>query len=151
MVLNMSFTSPRRTWLASAWEKLVNTRGCQEISMDKNTNDLWILATDSKDKSVKDFFLLVKKRKGFPAMQETPLRLGRSPGGRNGNPLQYSCLGSTMDRGAWQATVHGIAKESHTTLQLNNNNANKRMLTLLEKNIWSTGTVSIQESHSWFF
>ena len=29
-------------------------------------------------------------------------------GGGNGNPLQYSCLGNPMDRGAWQATVHGI-------------------------------------------
>ena len=37
-------------------------------------------------------------------------RPGRSPGGRNGNPLQYSCLGNPMDRGAWQATVHGVAK-----------------------------------------
>ena len=37
-------------------------------------------------------------------------RSGRSPGGRNGNPLQYSCLGNPMDRGAWQATVHGVAK-----------------------------------------
>jgi len=34
----------------------------------------------------------------------------RSPGGEHGNPLQYSCLGSPMDRGAWRATVHGIAK-----------------------------------------
>ena len=32
-------------------------------------------------------------------------RRGRSPGGRNGNPLQYSCLGTSMDRGAWQATA----------------------------------------------
>ena len=32
--------------------------------------------------------------------------LGRSPGGVNGNPLQYSCLGNPMNRGAWQATVH---------------------------------------------
>ena len=32
---------------------------------------------------------------------------GRSPGEGNGNPLQYSCLGNTMDRGAWRATVHG--------------------------------------------
>ena len=32
---------------------------------------------------------------------------GRSPGEVNGNPLQYSCLENTMDRGAWQATVHG--------------------------------------------
>ena len=34
----------------------------------------------------------------------------RSPGEENGNPLQYSCLENPMDRGAWQATVHGIAK-----------------------------------------
>ena len=36
---------------------------------------------------------------------------GRSPGERNGNPLQYSCLGNPMDRGAWQARVHGTAKD----------------------------------------
>ena len=34
----------------------------------------------------------------------------RSPGGGHGNPLQYSCLGNPMDRGAWWATVHGVAK-----------------------------------------
>ena len=39
----------------------------------------------------------------------------RSPGERNDNPLQYSCLESSMDRGAWQATVHGVAKESDMT------------------------------------
>ena len=37
------------------------------------------------------------------------LRSGRSPGGGNGNPLQYSCLENSMDRGASQATVHGAA------------------------------------------
>ena len=36
--------------------------------------------------------------------------LGRSPGRGNGNPLQYSCLGHPMDRGAWWATVHRVAK-----------------------------------------
>ena len=36
--------------------------------------------------------------------------LRRSPGGRHGNPLQYSCLENPMDRGAWQATVHRFAK-----------------------------------------
>ena len=36
--------------------------------------------------------------------------LGRPPGEGNGNPLQYSCLENSLDRGAWQATVHGIAK-----------------------------------------
>ena len=36
--------------------------------------------------------------------------LGRSPAGGNENPLPYSCLGNPMDRGAWQAIVHGAAK-----------------------------------------
>ena len=40
---------------------------------------------------------------------------GRSPGEGNDNPLQYSCLGNPMDRGAWRATVHGVAKESDMT------------------------------------
>ena len=35
---------------------------------------------------------------------------GRSPGEGNGNPLQYSCLGNSMDRGTWRATVHGVTK-----------------------------------------
>ena len=56
--------------------------------------------------------------KNLPAMQETGLRgfeasipgTGRSPGGGLGNPLQYSCLGNPMDRGAWHATVRTIRK-----------------------------------------
>ena len=40
---------------------------------------------------------------------EEPLEKG------NGNPLQYSCLGNPMDRGAWWTTVHGVAKESDMT------------------------------------
>ena len=42
--------------------------------------------------------------------------LERSPGGCHGNPLQHSCLENPMDRGAWQATVHGVAK-SQTRLR----------------------------------
>ena len=44
--------------------------------------------------------------------------LGRSPGGGNGKPLQYSCLGNPTDRGPWQAAVHGVAEESDVTEQL---------------------------------
>ena len=44
--------------------------------------------------------------------------LGRSPGEGNGNPLQYSCMGNPMDRGAWRAIVHGGRKELDTTKQL---------------------------------
>ena len=50
--------------------------------------------------------------------------LGRSPGGGNGNPLQYSSLGNPMDGGAWWATVHGVAKELHMT----ENNSNMAFL-----------------------
>ena len=42
-------------------------------------------------------------------MSSAPV-FGRSPGGGHGNPLQYSCLDNPIDRGAWQATVHGVAK-----------------------------------------
>ena len=42
--------------------------------------------------------------------------LGRSPGGGHGNPLQYFCLENPMDRGTWQATVHGATK-SQTQLK----------------------------------
>ena len=64
---------------------------------------------------------------GFPggAMVKNPLAnaggLGwipgswRSPREGNGNPLQYSCLGNPVDKGAWQATVHGVRTESDTT------------------------------------
>ena len=43
---------------------------------------------------------------------------GRSPGGGNGNPLQYSCLENPMDRGAWRATVHEVAKSQTKLKQL---------------------------------
>ena len=51
--------------------------------------------------------------KNLPAMQETWVQsLGQedSSGEGNGNPLQYSCLENPMGRGAWWATVHGVAK-----------------------------------------
>ena len=39
----------------------------------------------------------------------------RSPGERNGNPLQYSCLGNPVDRGAWRAAVRGVTKSQDMT------------------------------------
>ena len=50
------------------------------------------------------------------------LGLGRSPGEVNGNPLQYSCLGNPMDRGARWAIVHIVAKELTKLSDQNNNN-----------------------------
>jgi len=49
--------------------------------------------------------------KNLPAVQETWVQF---PGEGNGNPLQYSCLENSMDCGAWQATVHGIAESDMT-------------------------------------
>ena len=58
--------------------------------------------------------------KDLPAMQVNPGSVpgsGRSLGEENGKPLQYSCLENSMDRGAWRATVYGVAK---SWTQLNN-------------------------------
>ena len=60
--------------------------------------------------------LVAQMVKNPPAMQEIWVRsLGQeiSPGEGNGNPLQYSCLENSMDRGAWQAIVHGVARVRH--------------------------------------
>ena len=54
--------------------------------------------------------------KNLSAMQVDPgliPRLRRSPGEGNGSPLQDSCLENPMDRGAWQAIVHGVARVGH--------------------------------------
>ena len=64
--------------------------------------------------------------KNLPATGSTP-GSERSPGEGNGNPLQYSCLGNPMHRGAWRATVCGAA-ELETTEWLNNNNTPNRDL-----------------------
>ena len=64
-------------------------------------------------------------------------RLGRSPGRGNSNPLQYACLENSTDRGAWQATIHGVPKSQ---TQLSNFH-----LSLSQHN---TSFSSVQFSHS---
>ena len=71
----------------------------------------------------------------LPANLEDPgliPRLGRSPGEGNGNPLQYSSLGNPTGREAWWATVHGVAKESAMTQQLNNTPPNSTIIILYD-------------------
>ena len=70
-------------------------------------------------------------------MQETKVNpvWGRSPGGGNGNPLQYSCLGNPMDRGAWWATVHGVSKNWTQLKQLSMHVLLKSKFPL-DKNAW---------------
>ena len=67
--------------------------------------------------------------------------LGRSPGGGRGNPLQYSCLENPMDRGAWPATVHGVAN-SRTRL--------KRLSTQHTHPAWRARTWDVCPSNSSF-
>ena len=55
---------------------------------------------------------------------------GRSHGEGNGNPLQYSCLKNSMDRGLWQATVHGVAK-SQTQLNTHTHTHTHTLIALL--------------------
>ena len=58
--------------------------------------------------------------KNLPSMQEIWVlitRSGRSLGEGNGKPLQYSCQVNLIDRGAWQATVHGVTKDSETMIK----------------------------------
>ena len=59
---------------------------------------------------------LVKKLTASAGGLDSILGLGRSPEGGTGKPLQYSCLENPVDRGAWQATVHSMAK-SQTRLK----------------------------------
>ena len=59
--------------------------------------------------------MCVKHLPASPGDLGSSLGSGRSPGEGKGNPLQCSCLGNPMNREAWLATVHGVAKESDTT------------------------------------
>ena len=61
------------------------------------------------------YHLVIKNPPASAGDLSSILGSGRSLGDRNGNPLQYSCLGNPMDRGAWRAIVRGVAKQSDTT------------------------------------
>ena len=88
-----------------------------------------------KGNILKDYLILCK---GFPVVKNPSANAGdvgsipwsgRSPREGNGNLLQYSCLGNPMDRGAWRATVHGVAKSgtqlcTHTHSMQNYSHAN---------------------------
>ena len=69
------------------------------------------------------------KKKNLPAIAGhlgSISELRRSLGVGNGNPLQYSCLGNSMDRSAWWATVHEVAK-SQTQLSTHTHTASSKM------------------------
>ena len=80
------------------WEKIYANNATDKGFISKFTNSLYLVAQTVKN---------------LPAMQETLGSipgLGRFAGEGNDNPLLYSCLENSMDRGAWLATVHGVAK-----------------------------------------
>ena len=69
-----------------------------------------------KQETRRKYSLLAQSVKNLPAIQETLVRfLGQEDSSGEGkrNPLQYSCLENSMDRGAWWATVHGVARVRH--------------------------------------
>ena len=86
----------------------------------------------SAEVHIQQFYLFICFITGFPGgsvVKNLPASAGdsgwisglrKSPRGRHGNPLQYSCLENSMDRGAWRATVHGFSK-SQTRLSMHLN------------------------------
>ena len=72
--------------------------------------------------------------------------LGRSSGGGHGNPLQYSGLENPMDRGAWQAIVHGSQRVGHQWVTKHTHTGNKKGPQKQEP----TGCLSISQSHTCF-
>ena len=66
---------------------------------------------------------------------------GRSPGGGMGNPLQYSCLGNPMDRGAWRATVHRVAKRVGHDL------VTKQAHMFMNGESWTTAAMELSRSY----
>ena len=105
--------------LSKLWELVMQSKGSQWVGHD------WVTVLNWTE--LLNFSKSLKNEHGFPGdsvVKNLPASagdvglipgLGRSPGEGNGNPLQHSCLGNPMDRGAWWATVYGVAKEMDTT------------------------------------
>ncbi|KAB0340793.1 hypothetical protein FD754_022823 [Muntiacus muntjak] len=82
----------------------------------KKTTTVRIVVTTAEKKYYKIFHKLLTLDMKYLRANEVKLYaegLIGFPGEGNGNPLQYSCLENPMDRGAWQATVHGVARIRH--------------------------------------
>ena len=87
--------------------KLILRQTAKEKIIQKNK----FLVSEIKVGSWK--LMLAQVVKNIPIMWDLTPGLGRPPGKDNGNPPQYSCLKKSMDRGAWQATVHGVIRVGH--------------------------------------
>ena len=74
---------------------------------------------------------------------------GRSPGGDNGNPLQYSCLENPMDGGAWRAAVHGVAKSQTRLKQLSMYTRDKSSIRERQKGVIQEMRVLVGRPQVW--
>ena len=78
------------------------------VSSPHGQQHLFVCFFDNKHSyRYKDFTHMAQMVKNLPVTQETQVR---SPGEGNGNPLQYSCLENSMDKGACQTPIHGVTK-----------------------------------------
>ena len=92
------------------WVPALSFFSCMDLSK------LQLSTLKSQDNTFVSFCEGLVERMGFPGglvVRNLPANAGDLG---NGNPLQCSCLGNPMDRGAWQAAIHGVAKESDMTL-----------------------------------
>ena len=120
-VLNRSTFRRHFSW--KPWTLLVDSPGCEDSAREWAWHSCphWDVGVRE---NVGSATLLLKSSLAGSVVKNSPANVGnaslipwsgKSPGEGNGNTLQYSCLGNPMDRGAWRATVHGVAKELDTT------------------------------------
>ena len=98
---------------------MVNTLDFESSNLSSSLSGTYISLGCPGGSAVKN----APAKAGGPGDADAVSRSGRSPGGGLGSPLQSSCLGNLMDRGAWRATVHGVAKgqtrlSNYTTARL---------------------------------
>ena len=110
---------------------IVGKKHFKQISKNKKAKSIHNPVPSRLSLTHPDFYLCLHVSYGFPGgsvVKNLPANAGdaglipgleRTPGEGNDNPLQYSCLGNSMDRGAWQATVQGVTKnQTHFNILL---------------------------------
>ena len=106
--------------IGSILESLGNLKTSRNLittPRDADVIDEWCVLDNKRFERCQNPWWLSGKESTWNAENVVSIpRLGQSPGEGNGSPLQYSCLGNPMERGAWQATVHGVTRVCHDLL-----------------------------------